>query len=221
MEFSLNILNNCPAQIALLHEADSLSVSGRSFYMEEEIWQDIPGHEGYFQVSNLCNFRSLYTWTWCGLFKRPKPFLLKPTGMKNWYPMISLGFKGFNNRDIYYVHRLIASIFIPNPFNLPEVNHVDGDKTNYKISNLEWSERLDNMHHAFITKLIPIRNGSKTSMAKLTEKEAFEIFNSTDLQDILALCYGVSTTVISSIKNGFTWNHVTGLPHRRKRKLNL
>lgn len=48
----------------------------------------------------------------------------------------------------YFIHRLVAKYFIPNPLHLSEVNHIDGDKTNNKVSNLEWCSRADNEHHA-------------------------------------------------------------------------
>lgn len=53
-----------------------------------------------------------------------------------------------NSREDVYIHRIIAELFIPNPSNLPEVNHIDRNRLNNNVNNLEWVDRIDNMKHA-------------------------------------------------------------------------
>lgn len=94
----------------------------------EEIWKDIKGYEGKYQVSNYGDVKSLdYRHT-------GKEHLLKPKIDK--YYRIGL----FNNGVMKFIsiHRLVAEAFIPNPNNLPCVNHKDEDKTNNHVDNLEW-----------------------------------------------------------------------------------
>jgi len=73
------------------------------------------------------------------------------------------------------LHRLVAMAFIPNPQNLPEVNHIDGNKENNTPSNLEWCSRKQNMRHAFSTGLCKVRFGEASPAAKLTDAEVSEI----------------------------------------------
>lgn len=78
-----------------------------------------------------------------------------------------------NKRKVFYIHRLVAEYFIPNPLNLKEVNHIDGDKSNNHIKNLEWISRIDNMKHASKNGLI--RMGENSGKNKLTEKQVLAI----------------------------------------------
>lgn len=92
-----------------------------------EIWKDIEGYEGLYQVSNLGRVKSL---------KFNKEKILKLLLDSKGYYKVNL----YKNNKIktYLMHRLIASAFISNPNNLPQVNHKDEDKTNNKVENLEW-----------------------------------------------------------------------------------
>lgn len=57
-------------------------------------------------------------------------------------------------RKQYYLHRLVALTYLPNPNGLPDINHIDGDKSNNSVSNLEWVSRSENLKHAFDNKLL-------------------------------------------------------------------
>ena len=100
-----------------------------------EIWRPIEGTNGEYQVSNT------------GLVKTTKTGrILTPTVSRHGYERVCL-FKMDRERR-YRVHRLVAMAFIPNPDNLPQVNHIDGNKRNNNVSNLEWVTNEENMHHA-------------------------------------------------------------------------
>jgi len=79
---------------------------------------------------------------------------LKPA-LRNGYPFVSIRV-GDKQKNVY-IHRMVASIYIPNPDNLPEVNHIDRDKTNSNVSNLEWVSKHANMEHA-LAKSYSMRN---------------------------------------------------------------
>lgn len=108
----------------------------------EEIFKDIVGFEGRYQVSNLGNVKSLnYLGT-----KTPKN--LKPVRHHLGYMIVKLG---GNNWSM--VHTLVAKAFIPNPEGKHCVNHIDGDKQNNAVWNLEWATYKENMEHAIRTGL--------------------------------------------------------------------
>ena len=96
----------------------------------KEMWKDIPGYERLYQVSNLGNVRSL-NYNRTGEIK-----LLKQSTNKHEYKLVSLCKNG--KTKTCKVHRLVAIAFIPNPNNLPIINHKDEDKTNNNVNNLEW-----------------------------------------------------------------------------------
>lgn len=109
----------------------------------KEIWKDIPGFEGYYQASNLGRIKSLGT---ISKYK-PKERILKQTKSKSGYMRLHIGHAG--TRKTWFVHRIIAITFIHNPDNKPEVNHIDGDKTNNTVPNLEWCTAKENVRHSF------------------------------------------------------------------------
>ena len=100
--------------------------------MDSEFWKDIKGFEGMYQVSNYGNVRSLN-------YRRKKIIKnLKPSYTGTGYGVVALGNKRF------YVHRLVASEFLENPENKREVNHIDCNKENNRVDNLEWCTQTEN-----------------------------------------------------------------------------
>ena len=115
----------------------------------EEIWKDIKGYEGLYQVSNLGRVKSLSKLIWNGkayYISKEKILSLKPS--EKGYVKIAL----WKNREKEYflVHRLVAEAFIPNPNNLPEVNHIIDDfehRSDNRVENLEWCTREYNNNY--------------------------------------------------------------------------
>lgn len=103
-----------------------------------EIWKDIEGYENEYQISNLGNVRSL-TKKVCsknGSFAIKKGHIKKQTKRKKGYLCVTLSSKG--KAKVIEVQRLVAKAFIPNPNNYPCVNHLDENKENNRVENLEW-----------------------------------------------------------------------------------
>lgn len=105
--------------------------------MENEIWKDIPGYEGYYQVSNYGNIKSnKRPYTICSkTIILTKSKIIKPNISKGYY-RVELNVNGVAKQ--FSVHRLVALAFIPNIHNLPCINHKDENPLNNKVENLEW-----------------------------------------------------------------------------------
>lgn len=105
----------------------------------EEIWKPVRGYEGRYEVSNFGRVMSLnYRMT-----KQSK--LMSPSINSDGYACVNLTKDGVGNS--HKVHRLVASAFIANPNNLPQVNHIDEDKLNNQVNNLEWCTGRHNVNH--------------------------------------------------------------------------
>ena len=125
----------------------------------EEIWKDIPGYEGMYQVSNLGRVKSLDRIKTNKLIGKHfvKEKLMKLRLSSRGY--LSVGLTKNGKQVGYRVHRLVAQAFIPNPENKKEVNHINGVKTDNRVDNLEWCTSSENTIHAMRTGLITIKRG--------------------------------------------------------------
>lgn len=121
--------------------------------LENEIWKDIEGFEGYYEISNYGRVKSLPKTM--GNKNHLSPVrILKVKIDKYGYPCVKLCSQVEKGKIKYFtVHRLVAKAFIPNPNNLKTVNHKDGDKQNNFAENLEWNSHKDNIIHAWQTGL--------------------------------------------------------------------
>ena len=118
-----------------------------------EQWKPIKGFEGLYEVSDLGRIKSLSRYVRSKANSRMKipERILKPGKNKYGYAVVIL--MKNNKRKNKLVHRLVAGAFINNPEKYPMVNHIDGNKQNNKVSNLEWCSASYNIKHAYLTGL--------------------------------------------------------------------
>ena len=118
--------------------------------MEE--WKSIPGYEGLYEVSSYGRVKSLdrYVKGKSESYRLHKGRILNPSKDTNGYLKVLL--KCNTKCKTITVHRLVAQIFIPNPDNLPCVNHLDEDKTNNRVENLEWCTQQYNLNYNGVLK---------------------------------------------------------------------
>lgn len=147
-----------------------------------ETWKDIKGFEGYYQISNYGNVRSLTRFDGIRVRKSQR---IKPVLKNNGYLQVGLRKNGL--RKYVSIHRLVAMHFIDNPKNKSQVNHIDCNKQNNHVSNLEWVSSKENSLHAHVHGLFDnIPKGEKHS------------------------CYGVCGEKSKSAKKVIRYNRNTG-----------
>ena len=123
-----------------------------------EIWKDVKGYEGLYQVSNHGKVKSVKRKGKNGRYYGGKTKILTPSKSGGY---LTVGLSKGSFSKTYLVHRLVADVFIPNPLNKKEINHIDGDKHNNNIDNLEWNTRLENMRHAKTHNLLKPKKGKE------------------------------------------------------------
>jgi hypothetical protein len=166
----------------------------------QEIWKPVKGYEGIYEVSNFGNVKN-----------NVKVLSLR---VNRGYQYITLYKDGKTSSKA--VHRLVAIAFIPNAKSKPEVNHIDGDKLNNHINNLEWCTPSENAIHAYATGLKKPRkaSGELNENAKLTRKEVIEIRNryvkgcKVNGTTALARDYGISKSQACRIVTNKMWKEV-------------
>lgn len=164
-----------------------------------EIWADINGFNGFYQISNMGRVRS--------------PHGIRAISQtKDGYYKVRLLHAG---KDITArIHRLVAEAFIPRILGKDTVNHIDGNKANNNVNNLEWANRHEQLDHAYKLGLKVAQKGDKNCNAKLTAEQVRSIRAEykpyTKGQSTVALGrkYGVTNRVIGLIINNKAYTNV-------------
>lgn len=157
---------------------ENLTLSTDPPVLDGEIWKDVKGYEGLYKVSNIGR-----------IFSVPRKFTRGHQKVAHYGKIIDLN-SSYEDEDGYfrvvlvkhtknwdvYVHRLVALNFIPNPTNLPQVNHKDGNKKNNRVDNLEWCTNAENTQHSFKTGLRKnmVRNNPNAIPVRSSEGLEFE-----------------------------------------------
>lgn len=172
-----------------------------------EIWKNIEGFEGSYQISNLGRVKSLERKIFRnGSFYVRKEMILKQQQNKFGYHLVLLYPL---NRGKVMVHRLVATHFLPNIENKKTVNHINGNKADNNIKNLEWVTQSENIIHAYKIGLKKPLSGEINGFSKLTQHEVNEIRKKYELDHYkmkdLAKTYNTSQQNISLIINNKRW----------------
>lgn len=164
-----------------------------------EIWKDVKGFEMSYEISNLGNLKSKDR-----LVKHYKGGLreykskLKNTRLND-KGYLRCNLKKDGKRYDFTVHRLVAEAFINNEDKKPAINHINGDKTDNRVENLEWVTNSENTIHAVKNRLI------KT---KLTDKQAIEIQKSKLSMRKISEIYDINHSIVWRIKNKIAYKHL-------------
>lgn len=173
--------------------------------MEE--WKDVDGYEGYYKISNQGRVMSIKR------LNRGVDMIMSPMigGGGGRYRAISFSVKGKIKK--YFIHRLVAKAFIPNPALYREVNHLDGNPSNNCVENLEWCDKRHNHLHAYATGLQKPIVGEDVSTHIFTEREVKFIRYIKGIHPYIknsdiASFYGCSWLAIENIWTNKTWKHI-------------
>lgn len=177
-------------------------------------WYPIPGYEGRYEITRCGRVRSLPRYVnspICAGGRRRikgKEFTIQ---LARGYPCF-LGVDASVHKTTVYIHRILAMLFVPNPDGKPNVNHIDGDKTNFDICNLEWVTQKENVRHAIETGLmtnVPTSGpGEKSPAAKLNWEKVGQIralLATGKTQLSVAQMFGLTKGAIGYIARNETW----------------
>lgn len=165
--------------------------------IEEEIWKDIIGYEGHYQISNKGRIYSL----------KSKKYR-KPNLNRDGYFYISLCLRGFQRT--YKIHRLVCSAFIGFEKDKNHVDHIDGNKKNNFSNNLRWCTHFENIKFAHELGIYK-QKGAEHPLSILKDEDVIAIkkrLNSGEKAASIHNDYGVKINAVYDIKQGRTWTHI-------------
>lgn len=180
----------------------------KSTYFGEK-WTGITGYHSRYLVGERGRVLSLVRRTENGkIFYRDRARFVMPI-LSGGYLQVMLCNE--DGKRIWRINRLVATVFLPNPDNLPEVNHLDGDPLNNHVNNLEWCTRSQNMKHLYSVLKRGHVCGEASGKSNLTNEKVLEILYSPLSNQEVADLYGVSRKCAYNIRNGISWTHVTNI----------
>lgn len=155
-----------------------------SFNKEQEIWKEVVGYEYRYVISNIGNLISLNHRN----SNKTKPMFYSFDS--NGYPYVGLYLN--KKRKMFNVHRLVAIAFIHNPDNKPQVNHINGIKTDNRVENLEWCTQSENMTHSWKTGLSKTSEVQRNSIIKINSKKVINIKTGEIYDSVKILCESIN-----------------------------
>ena len=169
-----------------------------------ENWLPIPNYEDLYEIDTFGNVRSLR-----------RNIILKPNiDRKGYY---KVGLTKDKKQKYYFIHRLVAFTFLPNPNNYPVINHKDGNPKNNYVENLEWCTQRHNIQHAYDTGLkkgvSAEHKGSNNPKSKLTEEQVLKILefkkNKISIKEAFKILnYNISFSCFEQIWYGYNWKYL-------------
>lgn len=169
--------------------------------LEGEVWKDVVGYEGLYEVSNLGRIRThkdKITYTERHGIRKWKQRIIKQKFQKRvrsekYDARVTIWKDG--KEKTFLVSRLVARAFLENPLNLPQVNHIDGEPTNNNVLNLEWCSEKENVNHAYNSNLIKtskvtvITNKKTGVIDEFVSMSKASLFMGKDFRYILSLIH--------------------------------
>jgi hypothetical protein len=169
--------------------------------------KDILGYEGLYFANDLGEIFSYPKKTRKGIRK------IKCMPYPHGYLYVDLCKEGKTIKHL--VHRLIAKTFIENPDNKPQVNHINGIKSDNRLQNLEWNTHSENQLHSLKIGLRSAK-GEKNSQSKLNKDSVLLIYNDNRLYKYIAKDFNICISTVSSIKNNKSWSHLKAIKQNGK-----
>jgi len=180
----------------------------------EEVWKDIPDFEGIYQVSNFGRVKSLerLTKNKQGTCLRKEKLLTLNISNKG-YAKVKLYNTNKNIKKTIFVHKLVGVCFLDNLNQYKEINHIDGDKLNNKMDNLEWCSRSHNVKETYRLNLKKEETykGEGNATSKLKEQDVLlirKLHKQGMSNKELAIKFNVVSGTIGFIVNNQTWKHI-------------